>query len=201
MKLGPVEEQEKFDIAHWKPFEELFDFVDAEKRNDILTDFYYRYLICKTEYIARKMLYVHFTKYVDEFLKKYSRVELVSELTRYARFFISIIKQCADSELEESLMRFRQLGTDTAIPMVLKIYDNFENGQINKTNFVKMLRLTESFVLRRFVLRMRSRGYGLDFAIAREHINSLSNLKKYYIEKGLPTDEQLDKNCPSLNSI
>lgn len=191
MKLGPVEEQEKFDVAHWKPFEELFDFIEAEKRNDILTDFYYRYLICKTEYVARKMLYVHFTKYIDSFLKNRSRVELVRELTRYAKFFISIKYQCVDLELEEAFLRFRQLGTDTAIPMVLTIYDNFENGQVNKTNFIKMLRLTESFVLRRFISRMRSRGYGLDFALASEHINSLSNLKKYYIDKGLPTDEQI----------
>lgn len=198
MKLGPVEEQEKFDIAHWKPFEELFDFVEAEKRNDVLTDFYYRYLICKTEYTARKMLYVHFTKYIDGFLKKHTRVELVSELTKYARFFISITNHCTDPSLEEALMRFRQLGTDTAIPMVLSIYDNFENGQVNKTNFVKMLRLTESFVLRRFILRMRSRGYGLDFAIAREHSTSLINLKKYYIEKGLPADDQIKEVLPKF---
>ena len=198
MKLGSVEEQEKFDNAHWKAFEELFNYAEAEKRNDVLTEFYYRYLICKTEYLARKMLYVHFTKYIDIFLKDHSRIDLVSELTKYAKFFIAITNQCEEPELEDAFGRFRQLGTDTAIPLALAMYNNYEQNKLNKTNFVKMLRLTESFILRRFMMRLRSRGYGLDFALARDHITSLSILKRYYTDKELPTDQQIQEELPTF---
>jgi uncharacterized protein with ParB-like and HNH nuclease domain len=191
MKLGPVEEQEKFDNAHWKAFEEMFSYADPEKRNDILTDFYYRFLIFKTEYLARKMLYVHFTKYIDNFLKDHNRVELVNDLAKFARFFISITNKCSEPDLEEAFVRFRQLGTDTAIPLVLAMHHRYDKNEINKTNFIKMLRLTESFILRRFIVRSRSRGYGLDFSVARDHIASLGTLKKYFIEKGLPLDEKI----------
>lgn len=44
MKIGSLDEQETFDGAYWKEFEGLFGNADTKKT---LSDFYYRYLICK----------------------------------------------------------------------------------------------------------------------------------------------------------
>ncbi len=196
MQMKTVEEQEEFNNAVWKSFEELFNFSD--KSRQLLTDFYYRYLISRTEYLARKRLYNLFTSYVDKFLKDdkpTKLLQLVNELKQFAHYFISIIHKCDDSDLETAFKRFRELDTDTAIPLIVYLYEKYEkrNGksELSKPQFLNMLRIIESFILRRSILRERTRGYGLNFANARPHASDLNSLMKYFASKGWPTDRHI----------
>lgn len=194
MKIDSVDEQEKFDETIWKTFEGMFG--TREESQQILTDFYYRYLISETEYIARKRLYSMFTEYVDNFLKEgKSLLQLVNRLKRFAGFFIAITRQCEDPELESAFQRFRALDVDTAIPLLLHLYDRYKNPDnsesITKNNFLTMLNVIESFILRRSILRERTRGYGLDFAVAQSQSKTIRTLMNYFAGKGWPTDQQI----------
>ncbi len=193
MKLRTPEEQENFNSAYWMPFEELFNFNGDPKQ--VLTDFFYRYLILKTNYLARKRLYTSFTDHVDSFLKTGSLEQLVSELRMHAKHFLAIVNKSPDTEIETALERFRLLDTETAIPLVMSLYDRFDNknhpDRINKVMFLRMLRITESFILRRSILRERTRGYGLDFATACAHSQSIEKLQAFYSARGWPTDKEL----------
>lgn len=195
MKLSTLEEQEAFNSASWRPFEELFSF--SKDSGQLLTDFYYRYLISKTDYLARKRLYASFSTYVDEYLEEGDLRQLASELTKFARYFIAIKHKCDDEELEAAFVRFRQLETDTAIPFLLSLYDRCattdSEGSINKATFLQMLRMVESFILRRLILRERTRGYGLDFALAVKKSGTIKELSSYFAQRGWPTDEQIGK--------
>jgi uncharacterized protein with ParB-like and HNH nuclease domain len=190
MKIGSLDEQETFDGAYWKEFEELFSNTDIKKT---LNGFFYRYLICKKGYFAKQRLYTSFSKYVDEFLANNSKkLELlVQDLTKFAKYFVSVQYSCNDSELEVAFDRIRKINTDTAMPLIFSLYERYEAGEITKINFISMLRTIESFILRRFILRERTRGYGLDFAVAINRATTVTSLMDYFVERGWPTDKQV----------
>ena len=195
MKLPTLEEQEEFSSAYWNAFEEIFNYV--EDPGQPLTDFYYRYLISKKGYLSRKRLYASFTKYVDEYLQKNNLKQLASELTRFAKYFVAIDQGCDDDELEAAFARFRQLETYTATPLLLSLYDRYATinpeTNISKETFLQMLRVIESFVLRRLILRERTRGYGLDFALAVEQSGTINELRIYFAGRGWPKNEEIRK--------
>lgn len=197
MQLETLEEQEAFNEKNWGPFEEEFKHPDKSK--DRLTDFYYHYLIAQNGYLARKRLYSMFTKYVDNYLKKGTPEQLSNTLRLHAKYYVAIVESAPDKDIENALKRFRQLETDTAIPLVLDFYARYkgeleERPQITKSTFLNFLEILESFILRRFIMRERSRGYGPDFAIARsDHAKNLTTLIRYFAHKGLPDDEQIKK--------
>ncbi len=190
-----IERQETFNNNTWKPFEDLFE-KNGQLDTSLLTDFYYRYLISKNQYFSRARLYTKFTKYIDKFAKKDNLIELVNELKQYARRYIKTINaQDDESLLQLALERFNMLDVATATPLLLDLYNRYENEDENKklslSAFVSMLEVLESFILRRSILRWRTRGYGLDFAKAIEQSTTLDELINYLVGKGWPTDEEI----------
>lgn len=198
MQLEGLEKQEEFNNTTWGAFEKLFDLFGQES-GERLTEFYYKYLISRTEYFSRKRLYHRFTAYVNTSLKNNkSLLQLVNELKQFAHYFISITHECKDNELDAAFKRFRDLKTDTAIPLLLHLYQQYkeptdEMKALSKTQLLNMLRIIESFILRRSILRLRTRGYGLDFARACKHTQSLNSLMRYFAEKYWPTDQEIRK--------
>lgn len=196
MKLPSLDEQEKFDSAYWSPFEEKFSYAGNNKADEI-TDFYYRFLISKTEYFARARLYTSFTNFVDNFLKTKKLIELVAELSEYADFYIAIKHKSNDQEIETTMRRYRMLDVDTAIPLLLKLFYGYDVGlgeppsKTGKIAFQRMVRLIESFILRRTILRERTRGYGELFAEACRKVTTQADLIAFFADRGWPTNEQV----------
>jgi uncharacterized protein with ParB-like and HNH nuclease domain len=198
MKQDSIEKQEEFESAYWRAFEEMFATTNNPQQE--LSDFYYRYLISKTEYIARRRLYPEFVKYVDSYLKHKTLIQLTAELSRFARYYMAVQHECADPDLEQAFDRFRRLDTETAIPAVLALYEKFEGaseGEFTKPVFIRYLRVIESFVLRRMIMRLRTRGYGLDFAGACKHLDTISQLMTYFKERGWPPDSEIKEALQS----
>jgi hypothetical protein len=194
-----LDDQEEFDNNIWKDFENLF----AENTNEpldlaILTDFYYRYLIAKIGYFAKNRLYVKFMEYLDSKVKDdVEALEIfVNELKRFGHHYLRIKNFEADeSELRLAFKRFQMLDVDTALPLLMVLYDNYDNEEKqNKTSlsdFISMLQAIESFIIRRSIKRMRTRGYGLDFAQAIEYTSSFNSFITFLAKKGWPTDQHI----------
>lgn len=188
-------------ITIWGKFEELFGVTEelreskeSTKGKEELSNFYYKYLLSKTGYFAYKRLYSQFVNYTNKFLKGDNTLvaKLVSELKRSAYHYVSIMSKCQKPELEVAFNRFRQLEHDTAIPLVLHLYNRYERNKLSKSAFLDMLNIIESFILRRSILRRRTlRGYGEIFTKASNHAESQIILMKYFAEKDWPTDRQV----------
>ena len=103
-----------------------------------------------------------------------------------------------DKDFEEAFKRFRQLGENTDVPIILKLYERYEENVLTKETVLYMLRMVESFILRRSILKMRARGYGEDFAKACDHIENPIKLIKYFTSKGWPTNEDIRKVMPEF---
>lgn len=194
MQIKSTDEQETFEQAHWRPFEEQFEKLGAEA-TPTLTDFFYRYLISKKQYFALERVYSVLTAYLGDILERGSLAGFVTELRKFARYYLFITLECPDDELELEFQRFRKLETKTAIPLLLFLYDKYQSEddtqRLSKSAFVTMIRDIESFILRRFILRERGKGYGEDFAGAIPETTTPERLRRYFAHKGWPTDEQV----------
>lgn len=196
-------QQEEFNRDEWEPFEKTFAESDSSQPNaDVLTDFYYRYLVSVSDYFARQKVYTEFTKIVDKCVsddnptKTYSNLAaLIKVLRRYANYYLSIVNPAREQvpELRYAFERFAYLDIMTAMPLMLSLYDRYHSGQISKDEFIEYLRTIESFVIRRSILRERTRGYGLDFGQAIDKSSTLAELRKYFARRGWPTDEAIRK--------
>lgn len=206
MQIG-LNRHDEFNNKVWLSFEDLF-IIDGQLIIKMLEDFYYRYLICMVGYFPRNQLYHEITKYVSEYIRKgghtsiYTGIkELIIELKRYANYFIKI-KKCEfqDEEINNSIGRFNALSVDTAIPLLLNLYNRYDlRKKINKATLLDFILMTESFIIRRSFLRLRTRGYGLDFSDAIKNSDSIENLEKFYLDKGWPKNEEVVEALQSYN--
>ena len=199
MKL-PIDEQEKFESSIWRKFEDVFS---SNNQLDIKTieDFYYRFLILKKGYFAFNTLYSEFTKFVDNSLSEnlpgFGELEkfviLLNEFAEYY-FYVIDLKE-PDSDIRKALSRIKKLSIDTATPFLLSLYHRYYNNsavnKIDRAELIAYLQNLESFVIRRSFLRLRTRGYGLDFADAIKKSSTLDELRKYFIAKRWPTDQEI----------
>lgn len=201
----PINEQDEFHNTRWYSFEQLFVESGLSQPNTKeLEDFYYRYLIAKTDYFPKRKVYFEFRKYVSKYINgksgselKQSLAEVVTSLKRYARYYRAIVHPDneSDDELKLAFQRFAFLDVKTATPFILSLYDRFEdethpNG-INKETFLDMVNAVESFSIRRSIMRERTRGYGSDFAVAVKKSKTLAELHNHFVDRTWPDDDTI----------
>lgn len=200
MKL-PIDEQERYESAVWRKFEDQFS-SNSQLNTELIEDYYYRFLILKKGYLANKTLYSEFTKFVDTAIsdnhsERFDELEkfaiLLNEFAEYYFYIVNLSEP--DIDLRKALYRISRLSIDTATPFLLSLYYRFKNNnasdKINKAEFIALLQCLESFAIRRSFLRLRTRGYGLDFADAIKRSTTLDDLRKYFASKAWPTDQEI----------
>ena len=204
MQFKTFEEQEQFNTTTWGDFEELFGVTEqsreskkSTKEKEDLSDFYYRYLLSKQGYFPYKKVYSQFISYANEFVRTRNRSfpKLVNELKQYANYSISILSECKEPDLETAFKRFRLLEREkTTIPLLLYLYNKYEENKSFKPTFLEMLRIIESFILRRAILKRRTlRGYGEISTKAIDYADNPIRLMQFLIDKDWPDDLEVRK--------
>lgn len=207
-----IDEQDEFHNTRWMTFESLF-IGNGTSQPDTkeLEDFYYRYLISQTDYFPKRKVYYEFRQYAKEYIdgKKDSELrnslaKLVSSLKRYARYYRAVVHPDLekDIDLKTAFQRFAFLDVKTAIPLMISLYDRYEDGShsahISKDTFLYMINAVESFTIRRSILRERTRGYGSDFAQAVKKSNTLSELWNHFDARTWPDDDIIGDALPTF---
>ena len=124
--------------------------------------------------------------------------ELVTTLKRFARYYRAIVhpENERNHDLKSAFERFKLLGVATALPLLMDWYDRFDYDSrpdaIDKESFLSMLDALESFVIRRWIRGERTRGYGSDFAQAKES-STMGDLLRYFHRRGWPSDTAIQE--------
>ena len=88
------------------------------------------------------------------------------------------------------------LDVTTALPLLMDWYDRYDDESstdpISKETFLSMIDALESFVIRRSILRERTRGYGSDFAQAKKS-RTVNDLLSYFSQRGWPSDSEVQE--------
>ena len=198
-----VDEQDIFHNTQWLGFETQF----AQDRNEKpdtkeLEDFYYRYLIAQTNYFPKRKVYYEFRHLADSYIKDENATDVATSLSkltvslkRYARYYRAIVHPQLenDQDLRAAFQRFDLLDVKTAIPFLLSLYARYDDvsgaDAISKDTFLQLANSLESFVMRRSIMRDRTRGYGADFAQAAAKAQTLQQLWNHFDQRGWPSDD------------
>lgn len=179
---------------YWRPME--LDF-GQEAYQTYFDAFMRHYLTVKTKEIPKiDSIYEAFKKYHRE--ENLSIESLVADIRAYSKYFCKMaLGQEEDKELSYAFKDLKELKVDVAYPLLLELYDDYENNHLSKNDFEKAIRLIESYVFRRAVCAIPTNSLNKTFA------NFTKSIKKdRYLEsiqatfmlltsyKKFPTDDE-----------
>lgn len=149
MNITDIEQQERAYEDYWYPMQEML----AKGPRDALGDFFWRYRMMKGSLTRRDDVY-------DEIrgsLKSPSPEEVVGAMNSFLRFsrYYAQISEIDTTELDEALtgriQRLNQWEVDVAYPFLMYALDALASHQISQESLVSVMRIVESFVVRRTV--------------------------------------------------
>jgi len=146
---------------YWRPME--LDF-GQEAYQTYFDAFMRHFLTVKTKEIPKiDSIYESFKKYHRE--GNLSIESLVSDIRAYSKYFCKMaLGQEEDKELSYAFKDLKELKVDVAYPLLLELYDDYENNHLSKDDFEKAIRLIESYVFRRAVCAIPTNSLNKTFA-------------------------------------
>lgn len=163
MGLEP-EQQSKLYERYWRPMELSFG---QEAYGTHFDSFMRHYLTVRTGEIPKMgEVYDAFKKYTRSPTVAEAGVEaLVSELHTYAGYFCAMaLGTEEDQELNRAFHDLRELKVDVAYPLLLELYHDFASQVLSRDDFLKAVRIVESYVFRRAVCAIPTNSMNKTFA-------------------------------------
>ncbi|GAA6873339.1 DUF262 and DUF1524 domain-containing protein [Helicobacter pylori] len=163
MGLEP-KEQKIFYEKYWRAMEE--EFKQDKKWFD---RFVRHYLTIKTREIPNiNKVYVAFKDYQQ---KEGIEIEdLLKDLQKYCGYFCQIkFKKEDDEELNNALGFLVDFDMDVVYPLLLELYSDYSDGVLSKQDFIPIIALTESYLVR-IAVRGGTNGLNKLFASFAKHI-------------------------------
>ena len=197
MDLDPKEQNRIFDNI-WNPIEE--NARDLNRQKSLVSDYIRDYLTLKSKKIPNK------NKVYNEFKRLYANItddafyqelENIKSLSYHYKKFInpSII---SDKDLRRELEYISRLEINVAYPFLLQVFEDSENGLIENNILLKILKLIQSYVWRRFILGLPTNALNKIFMTLYseiDHEDYYESLEFALVKKKgsskFPTDEDL----------
>lgn len=197
MGLTP-EEQDSIYNNYWFPMETLFDY---SKQSWLMDKFFKHYLTFKYGKIpVESKIYEEFKNYYSD--KSYEAIlNLSKELYKCSKYYTNIYySNSGDAELDCIFKDIKSLNMDVASPFLIKVYYDYDNGVIDKNDFMEIFRLCESYVFRRAICEIPTNSLNKTFNLAVRNINNdnyIKSIKAFFIMldnyKRLPSNEEFVK--------
>lgn len=162
MGLEPEHQTELYE-RHWRPMELGFG---QEGYGAHFDSFMRHYLTVKTGDIPNvREVYDAFKKHAGRELTAAGVDALVADVHAYAGYYCAMaLKREADKELAEAFADLRELKVDVAYPLLLELYHDYATDVLPREDFLKALRLIESYVFRRAVCSIPTNSMNKTFA-------------------------------------
>ena len=123
---------------------------------------------------------------------------LLRDLVRFARYYVSFLRpDQIDSKPLATALRQVGLGSAHAL-LVMRLFEYYENNALNHNNFIRALNLIASYIVRRAVLGMQTRGYWSVFARIAQSISDESPFESFQValarqNYSFPSDGSFEK--------
>jgi len=151
MDLPPKDQNRIFETI-WSPIEE--NAKDLVKQNSLVSDYIRDYLTLRNKKIPNK------NKVYTEFKSLYSskkdeaylqELENIKSLSAHYKKFVNP-SSVADKNIRKELEYINRLEINVAYPFLLQVFEDAENGLLEKSEVIKILRLIQSYTWRRFIV-------------------------------------------------
>ncbi len=186
MGLEP-EEQKIFYEKYWRAMEEGFE---QSEREELFNKFVRHYITIKTREIPKiNKVYEDFKRYQQE--RGIETEALLQDLQKYCGYFCRIVfKKEADKDLNKALSFLVDLEMDVIYPLLLELYSDYKGGVLSNQDFISIIYLTESYLVRRKVCGLGTNGLNKIFASFTKHIQKNEYFESLEVHFGSLTKEQ-----------
>ena len=185
---------------YWRPMELGFGQEAYELHFDA---FMRHYLTLRTGRIPRiRDVYKAFKEFSTGPENPFNEIEeVLGDLCQFSEYYGAMaLGKEIDKELGQAFQDLRELNVDTAYPFMLELYDDYKKGILTKDDFLKSLRLTESYVFRRYVCGIPTNSLNNTFASFTKTINKEAYLESISASyqllpsyKRYPSDEEFER--------
>ena len=160
----PTDQQQALYDSVWLPMQEILD-------SKTLADFFrYQYMSSGT-FVREKDIYLKWRRHLDPLAPDELAAKL-RELAGYARYYKRLIYPDAepDASVRACLERLNRWGGQTMYPFVLWLYEGAGGRGVNPTAIARVLRLIESYLVRRLFCDIPTSGSNRFFMELVAHI-------------------------------
>lgn len=177
---------------------------DEKTNKSRVSDFIRDYLTLINKEIPNKSdVYVKFklkfpTTTVDEL------ENTLTELKLLVKFYNKLInpKNETDKDIRTQLEYISRLEINVAFPFLMKVYQDYANGDIDKQTFISILNLVQSFTWRRFILGLPTNALNKIFMSLYDKVNKDNYL--YSIQRSLLQRsgvQRFPRNKETINAL
>ena len=179
--------QNKLYNDYWLPMEQRFGKAYIKWFDSFVRD----YLTLKRQQITNiSDVYETFKVHVPRQTTPEALETIIAEISRYSKHYICIAlskeedtDKEEDTELRDCFSDIDKLDVTVAFPFLLKVYEDYTRGCIQKSEFIEILRLVESYVFRRAICDIPTNSLNRTFAIRLipKKSNYLESLKEAFL--------------------
>ena len=164
---------------YWFPMEQRFGEEYIKRFNRFMRD----YLTLKTRQIPKiNNVYDKFKEYMGGQKSPEALETIIKDIYDYSRHYVRIaLLQEESPKLLTCFEDTHALNVETIFPFLLEVYEDYMQGQLEKGEVVDILRLIESYIFRRAICGIETRGLNRIFATLMLKIdksNYLQSLKR-----------------------
>lgn len=159
---------------YWKPLE---DFFPSEGRSDKMDRFFRDYLVMKksTKEIKFGLIYEEIKEFASnsEFA---TSLELAEDLYKYGDLYTNIINDDKKLPAGETVLKpifdeMRGLRMELTYPFLMRVYMDMRKGLLTVNDFIEILKIAISYVVRRSVCEIPANSFNKTFANMGKDIN------------------------------
>ncbi|MFQ4257372.1 DUF262 domain-containing protein, partial [Clostridioides difficile] len=164
--------QEEFYNNYWYKIE--------KNTSSNVSSFIRDYLTIKERSIPNKnKVYFSFKRYVSD--NGIDIEILLKDLLKFSNYYREISYSCTDdNDVNKVLKRINKLEIFVSYPFILELFDDYNEGIINKKVLVESLNLVECFILRRIVCDVPPNALNKVFMNLGREIKKFSDYKENY---------------------
>ncbi|WP_434671800.1 GmrSD restriction endonuclease domain-containing protein [Helicobacter pylori] len=194
MGLEP-EKQEIFYKKYWRAMEE-----DFKQDETLFNQFVRHYLTIKTKIPNINKVYVALKDYRQK--ERIGIEDLLKDLQKYCGYFCRIVfKKEADKGLNNALGFLVDLEMDVVYPLLLELYSDYSDGVLSKQDFIPIIALTESYLVRRAVCGLGTNSLNKVFPSFTKHIQKDEYFKSLKAHFGYLTNNQRFPNNDEFKNL
>ncbi len=197
MDLPPKDQNRIFETI-WNPIEE--NAKDIIKQSSLVSEFIRDYLTLRNKKIPNK------NKVYSEFKNLYSNkkeeayqqeLENIKSLSEHYKKLVnpSVV---IDAAIRKELEYINRLEINVAFPFLLQVFEDADNGLLDKENLIKILKLIQSYAWRRFIVGLPTNALNKIFMSLYAEVDSeeyYESIARFLLKKKgsakFPTNEDL----------
>jgi hypothetical protein len=154
----PAEHQQGIYARLWQPMQETLTTAQTGAQGDALADFFRYDYMGDGEFVREGDVYYAWKAR----LEKLTVTDLVQELdaiVQRSNYYARLIAPDRESDqaIRRGLARLNRWGAQTAYPFLLKVYREHQTGRIDAAGVAEIIRLIESFFVRRLLAGVSTR--------------------------------------------